>query len=508
MLNEQDLSQIQAMGITKEMVENQIHRFQTGFPYLKLRSAATIGNGILKLTDKQEREAIKLWNDYRKAGGSIAKFVPASGAASRMFKNLYAFVKSSEEVEQNAFIATFFNQIENFPFFDELNSCCKRLYKADIKQLTASGRHRDVLKALLDANGMNYGNLPKGLLLFHKIHGQSIHTPVEEHLEECAQYASTANHEAHIHFTISPEHKTLFEHLFAQKKEHYEEVWGVNYDITTSTQDLSTNTIAVNPDNTPYRDSEGKLFFRPAGHGALLKNLNALDANVVFIKNIDNVVPSKYRSVTIKYKKVLAGRLVKIKRQINEYLTKLEARNYDAKDLSAMLAFLQSELCTYSDNVPATDAETLAKYLKLKFNRPIRVCGVVKNEGEPGGGPYLAYNKDGSYSPQILESAQINAADPAAVEMMKSCTHFNPVALVCDIKDYKGNKFNLADFVDPDTGLISSKSIGGQEVKALELPGLWNGSMSDWNTVFVEVPIDTFNPVKTVNDLLRKQHQG
>ncbi len=508
MLNEQDLSQIQAMGITEEMVENQICRFQIGFPYLKLRSAATIGNGILKLTDKQEHEAIKLWNDYRKAGGSIAKFVPASGAASRMFKNLYAFVKSSEGVEQNEFIATFFSQIENFPFFDELNSCCKGIYKADIKQLMASGRHRDVLKALLDANGMNYGNLPKGLLLFHKIHGQSIHTPVEEHLEECAQYASMANREAHIHFTISPEHKTLFEHLFTQKKEHYEEVWGVNYDITTSTQDLSTNTIAVNPDNIPYRDSEGKLFFRPAGHGALLKNLNALDANVVFIKNIDNVVPSKYRSVTIKYKKVLAGQLVKIKRQINEYLTKLEAQDYDAKDLSAMLAFLQSELCTYSDNVPATDTEALVEYLKLKFNRPIRVCGVVKNEGEPGGGPYLAYNKDGSYSPQILESAQIDAADPAAVDMMKSCTHFNPVDLVCDIKDYKGNKFNLADFVDPDTGLISSKSVGGQEVKALELPGLWNGSMSDWNTVFVEVPIDTFNPVKTVNDLLRKQHQG
>ena len=508
MLNEQDLSQIQAMGITEDMVESQIHRFQTGFPYLKLRSAATIGNGILKLTEKQECEAVRLWNDYRKAGGTIAKFVPASGAASRMFKNLYAFIKSSEDVERNEFIATFFGQIENFPFFEELNSCCKRLYKADIKQLMASAHHRDVLKALLDADGMNYGNMPKGLLLFHKVHGQSIHTPVEEHLEECAQYASMANRKAHIHFTISPEHKVLFEHLFAQKKGHYEEVWGVNYDITTSTQDLSTNTIAVNPDNTPYRDSDGRLFFRPAGHGALLKNLNALDANVVFIKNIDNVVPSKYRSVTIKYKKVLAGLLVKIKRQIDEYLTKLESKNYDAKDLSAMLAFLQTELSTHSGSVSTSDIEALADYLKQKFNRPIRVCGVVKNEGEPGGGPYLAYNKDGSYSPQILESAQIDTTDPTAVSMMKSCTHFNPVDLVCDIKDFKGNKFNLADFVAPDTGLISSKSIDGQEVKALELPGLWNGSMSDWNTVFVEVPIDTFNPVKTVNDLLRKQHQG
>lgn len=508
MISEQDLQQIAAMGISKETLESQLRRFETGFPYLKLRSAATVGDGIVRLSAKQEQDDIELWDKYRASGGSMVKFVPASGAASRMFKNLYAYVNSPSDTEPSGFIKTFFDNLDKFPFFKELSACCTRLYQKTAVQLVADCRWRDVLKALLDADGLNYGNLPKGLLLFHKTHAQSIHTPVEEHLEECAQYATMANGEAHIHFTISPEHQQLFNDLFAKKKEHYEDVWGVKYVITTSTQSTSTNTVAVNPDNTPYRDADGRLFFRPAGHGALLGNLNALDESVVFVKNIDNVVPLQYRNTTVRYKRILAGHLVMLKDKIGEYMTMLDKGNCTDADLHAMLSFLQTDFSVRNDNLNVDDKDAVVKYLKTKFNRPIRVCGVVKNEGEPGGGPYLAYGKDGCCAPQILEAAQIDADDAAAVDMMKNGTHFNPVDLVCYIKDYKGGKFHLTDFVDPDTGLISGKSVDGKEVKALELPGLWNGSMSDWNTVFVEVPIDTFNPVKTVNDLLRKQHQA
>jgi hypothetical protein len=286
-----------------------------------------------------------------------------------------------------------------------------------------------------------------------------------------------------------------------------EKVWGVKYDITLSEQKASTDTIAVNMDNTPYRDGNGNLLFRPAGHGALLENLNERDADVVFIKNVDNVVPLRLRSVSTRYKKVIGGYLVMVQRQLKKYLEMLDKGKTKGADLKAMLRYAQETLSIIDKATEGMDDNALAAWLHDKFNRPIRVCGVVPNEGEPGGGPYLAYNADGSASPQILESAQINPDDPSAIEMMKSGTHFNPVDLVCYIKDYKGIKFDLRKFVDTETGFISVKSKDGVDIKALELPGLWNGSMSDWNTVFVEVPIETFNPVKTVNDLLRKAHQ-
>lgn len=274
-----------------------------------------------------------------------------------------------------------------------------------------------------------------------------------------------------------------------------------------SEQKSSTDTIAVNMDNTPYREPNGELLFRPAGHGALIENLNERDAAVVFIKNIDNVVPSKFRAPTTKYKRVIAGYLVEIQAKVAAMLQKIEAGECTEEELKSMLAYLENELSIHSDKTAEMDNEQLCAYIKAKLNRPIRVCGVVKNEGEPGGGPYLAYNPDGTYSPQILESAQIDLSNPDAVALMNSGTHFNPVDLVCYLKDYKGEKFDLKEFVDPDTGLISMKSKNGVDIKALELPGLWNGSMSDWITVFVEVPIETFNPVKTVNDLLRPEHQ-
>ena len=368
------------------------------------------------------------------------------------------------------------------------------------------GEYVKVATALIDKEGLNYGQLPKALLQFHKT-AEGAHTPLEEHLEEGAQYASDLNKNVNIHFTVSPEHRTEFEKTIAAKVPVMEKEWGVKYNVSMSEQKASTDTIAVNIDNTPYRE-DGKLLFRPAGHGALIENLNDIDADVVFVKNIDNVVPRNLRDVTVKYKKVIGGYLVKLQKQIAAYLKKLQSGEYTIDELREMLAFSREVLSIRHDDTKNLDDSELALYLIKKFNRPIRICGVVKNDGEPGGGPYLAFNEDGSSSPQILEAAQIDSSKPEAVELMKSGTHFNPVDLVCYTKDINGKKFNLKEFVDKNTGLISEKSKSGVTIKALELPGLWNGSMSDWTSVFVEVPIETFNPVKVVNDLLRPQHQG
>ncbi len=507
MLNAKDKVQIKALGMTEDAVMQQLHRFETGFPFLKIKAVGTIGNGIKRLNDKELKKCINSWKDFQKSGGKIQKFVPASGAASRMFKDMFAFVASGNAEPTTDFEKHFFENIDNFAFCAALNKCCKSLYGKDIHALMEAKRHADIAKTMLSKEGLNYGFLPKALLQFHKVAAGGVHTALEEHLEEGAQYATDKNRTVNLHFTVSPEHKPLVEKLLAEKVAHYQKVWGVTYNITLSEQKTSTNTIAVNADNTPYHNADGELLLRPAGHGALIENLNEQDADVVFIKNIDNVVPSKLRHSTTRYKKVIGGYLVQIQQRIEKYLTELAQKDYTHKSLQDMLKFLETTLNTNNAATQELDDEKLATYLTHKFNRPIRVCGMVKNEGEPGGGPYLAYDKDGSCSPQILESAQINADDPATVQLMNSGTHFNPVDLVCYLKDFQGNSFDLKKHIDADTGLISQKSVNGVEIKALELPGLWNGAMSDWNTVFVEVPIDTFNPVKTVNDLLRNSHQ-
>lgn len=504
MWNDQDLKQMDAKGISSETVDQQMQRFAQGFPWLRIHSVATVGKGIISLSPKEEAQCIQSWKQFE---GSVEKFVPASGAASRMFKDLFAFVNSGRTIPETAFEHAFFNGIQHFAFYPTLNKTCIKIHGIGIKQLMESNRHADVAKALLDPNGMNYGALPKALLLFHRAAGGSVHTSLEEHLEEGAQYAADAHRQVNLHFTVSAEHRHLFEQLLARRVPLYEKVWGVTYHITMSEQKSSTDTIAVTSNNKPYRESDGSLLFRPAGHGALVENLNEQDADVLFVKNIDNVVPSSLRYATTRYKKVIAGYLVQMQNHIAHFLQQLDG-DCGHEQLLRILEFVENYLFTVSPKTSEMDDEQLAQYLHSKLNRPIRVCGMVRNEGEPGGGPYLAYNRDGSYSPQVLESAQINPDDATAVELMKSGTHFNPVDLVCYIKDYKGNKFDLRQFVDPDTGLISEKSKGGVTIKALELPGLWNGTMSDWNTIFIEVPIMTFNPVKTVNDLLRPQHQA
>ena len=421
---------------------------------------------------------------------------------SRIYSN---FLGLNYDVPETKFEKTFFEQIEKFAFYNDLNAACEKAFEKNIPALMAEGDYKAVVAALLEAAGLNYGALPKGLLKFHRYEDGS-RTPLEEHLVEGALYAANKNGKVNVHFTVSPEHRRLFENLVADKAAVYAKKYGVDYNVTFSEQKPCTDTIAADMNNQPFRDN-GKLLFRPGGHGALIENLNDLDADIIFIKNIDNVVPDKLKGDTVLYKKLIAGVLVALQQKAFAYLELLDSGRYTHEQVLEILQFLQKKLfCKNPETKNLEDAE-LVLYLKEKLNRPMRVCGMVKNVGEPGGGPFLVYNSDGTISLQILESSQIDMDDPEKKEMFEKGTHFNPVDLVCAVRDYKGHKFDLVNFVDKATGFISYKSKNGKDLKALELPGLWNGAMSDWNTVFVEVSLSTFNPVKTVNDLLREQHQ-
>ena len=505
MLSQEDLKQIALKGMSEEQIETQLEQFKTGFPFLKLEAAAEINRGIMA-PDKDKRATYeKAWTNYKAEGRRVVKFVPASGAASRMFKDMFAFLDADYDVPTTDFEKHYFDNLENFAFYGALDEQCRKNEGKSIKELTAEGNYKAVVANMLEAKGLNYGQLPKGLLLFHK-YENGPRTPMEEHLVEGALYAAS-NGEAHVHFTVSHEHMPLFRKMVEDKADIYAKTYSIKYDITFSEQKPSTDTVAANPDNTPFRTDEGRLLFRPGGHGALIENLNEIDADIIFIKNIDNVVPDRLKGDTVEYKQVIAGVLVTLQQKAFDYLHLLDTGIYTHDQLEEIIRFVQQDLCCRKQDIKNLEDAELVIYLRNKLNRPMRVCGVVKNVGEPGGGPFLTYNQDGTISLQILESSQIDKSNKEYMEMFTKGTHFNPVDLVCAVKDYKGQPFNLPDFVDKSTGFISSKSKNGKELKALELPGLWNGAMSDWNTVFVEVPLSTFNPVKTVNDLLREQHQ-
>ncbi len=507
MLTPEDLKTLEARGITQDELNAQIDRFKTGFPYLRLAGSATIGSGIISLTADEQQSEIHRWQKYICDGGEVCKFVPASGAASRMFKALFSFVDGGEDVPaEGSDVAELIERIHDVAFFGELDDICRETYNKSVDSLIEEHRCKDVIKAIISDKGLNYGNLPKGLLTFHK-YSDSTRTPVEEQLIEGAQTASQQDGTVNLHFTVSTNHRALFEKKLAAVVPDCEQRMGVKFNISMSEQKPSTDTVAVNPDNTLFRDN-GNLVFRPGGHGALIENLNDIDSAVVFIKNIANVVPASRRNATLQYKQVIAGYLIQAHDMIEKYLNAINSGNYDMEKVRDMIAFLHQVLNVRDERMKTLEDAELVLYVKEKLNRPLRVCGMVKNEGEPGGGPYIAYNQDGSTSPQILESNQIDPANEEYKSMVASATHFNPVDLVCYIKDINGEKFNLPEYVDANTGFISSKSLNGKELRALELPGLWNGAMSNWNTIFIEVPIDTFNPVKTVNDLLRPAHQG
>lgn len=505
MITPQDREQIAAKGISENNITEQLTNFQEGFPYLRLDGAASVEKGILVVNPEEQTRYVNAWNKYTRTSASIVKFVPASGAASRMFKDLFEFLSADYDKPSTPFEKKFFNSIEKFAFYYDLNAACCRIEGENIPELIAQGKYKPVVRALLEISGLNYGSLPKGLLKFHT-YEDGIRTPVEEHLVEGALYAYGKDNNVRLHFTVSSEHKELFKALLAEKEPVYADKYGMTFDVGFSEQKPETDTIAVDMQNNPFYDN-GKLVFRPGGHGALIENLNDLDSDVIFIKNIDNVVPDRLKNDTVLYKKVLAGILVTLQKQAFDYLELLESGQYTQEQIMEILHFLQKKLYCKNPETKNLEDSELVIYLIKKLNRPIRVCGMVKNVGEPGGGPFLAYNPDGTISLQILESSQIDMDDPEARKMFEGGTHFNPVDLVCGVKDYKGNKFDLTKYVDKQTGFISVKSKNGKELKALELPGLWNGAMSDWNTVFVEVPLTTFNPVKTVNDLLRDQHQ-
>ena len=507
MFREKDLHLLKTRGITPEAAAEQINRFKTGFPYLRISAAATPGNGIAVLTPAQEEEAIQRWDMFLKDGGEVCKFVPASGAASRMFKALFEYADGdSDALPEGHPVTALLADTSKLPFETELDAALRRIHGKDLKTMLAEGRNRDIIAAIIRPEGMNYGALPKALLKFHKYADKS-RTPLEEHLTEGVQTAANSSNVVNLHFTVSANHRRLFEDKLSEAVPAVEKSSGVKFHISLSEQKPSTDTIAVNPDNTPFLEDDN-LFFRPGGHGALIENLNDIDAAVVFIKNIDNVVPENRREDTIRYKKIIAGTLILIHDEIARYLEILEKGTPDEALLNEMVDFMSDKLSTKDEALAKMSADEKAAWLKAKFNRPIRVAGMVRNEGEPGGGPYIAYNADGSMSPQVLESTQIDMSNDEYRNMMTKATHFNPVDLVCYVKDIHGKPFDLPKYVDPSTGFISSKSSHGRELRAMELPGLWNGAMSDWNTIFVEVPLSTFNPVKTVNDLLRPMHQG
>lgn len=505
MLNSSDLLQIKKKGISPDQIEDQLKSFVNGFPFLEIRSAAEPGNGILLMSNEDIQVYLNQWDNYLKTNAEILKFVPASGAASRMFKDLFEFLDGSENEPVKKAELQFFAEIEKFAFYNELNQVCIANGGKSITQLIANKEYKPIIENLLSKKGLNYGSLPKGLLLFHSYSDEK-RTPFQEHLVEGALYASNSDGKANIHYTVSNEHRQLFEKHCQEILTKYEHKLNKKFAISFSEQKPSTDTLAADENNMPFREN-GEMIFRPGGHGALIENLNDLNADIIFIKNIDNVVPDSLKNATIIYKKVLAGLLVKLQNQSYNYLKELESTQISDSKLNEITTFCTRELNNQHSDIDSLNKDDLVKYLISKLNRPMRICGMVKNTGEPGGGPFLTLNQDGTVSPQILESSQIDLNNPIEKEKMMQSTHFNPVDLVCAVKNFKGEKFDLLKFVDKKTGFISLKSKSGKELKALELPGLWNGAMSDWNTIFVEVPIETFNPVKTVNDLLRTEHQ-
>lgn len=468
-------------------VNRQIEYFKTGFPFLNIDRPAVTGDGILEIDDNAA-ETLATEYDQRLRGLSAVKFVPASGAATRMFKELFEYADSGK---QSGNVTEVLENIDRFAFADKL------------REITGpESSPKRTIEAII-RDGLHYGSLPKALILFHK-YSDGARTAAEEHLCEGAMYAADGSGTVNIHFTVSPEHRQGFEALINKAVPRYEALYGVKYRIGYSTQSPSTDTIAVNPDNTPFREQDGSLLFRPAGHGALLENLSGIDADIVFIKTVDNVAPDRLKGDTVKYKKALGGLLLSLQLKSFGFLHLLDGNKATEADIEHITVFITDELC---QRLPAgfgkMTADDKAATLRNILDRPVRVCGMVRNEGEPGGGPFWVTDDNGGQSLQIAESSQIS---PDQKHLMNEATHFNPVDIVCGVKDYRGRKFDLSRFTDPGTGFISLKSKDGRELKAQELPGLWNGAMARWNTVFVQVPISTFSPVKIVNDLLRPQH--
>jgi hypothetical protein len=491
MLTENDKIQLNQKGISQAEIHQQIDFFRKGFPWMNLGKAATPTDGVLQLS-LEDVEKYQHIFDQKKSELSILKMVPASGAATRMFKSLFEHLTEDKENKESK---VFFDRISEFAFAPELK-----------KLLPEWSTEKEILETLLLSYGLDYGSLPKGLLAFH-YYPEGPRTPLEEHLVEAAAYASDGK-TARLHLTVSPEHRKRFEELVLRVVPAMEAQFGIHYDITFSEQKPSTDTVAVDLNNELFREADGSMLFRPAGHGALLENLNDLAADIIFIKNIDNVVPDQLKKPTIVYKKVLGGLLLEIVDHVKQLYAKLDKVHTDAT-IDEVKTFASNYLgLQLAENFDAKSLSEKEDFLKNILNRPTRICGVVKNTGEPGGGPFWCKDANGNSTLQLVESAQVDASDAAQMAIFTESTHFNPVDLVCSTKDVHGKEFDLLSYRDMSTGFITEKTKDGRKLKAQELPGLWNGAMAFWNTIFVEVPLETFNPVKSVNDLLRDAHQN
>jgi hypothetical protein len=516
-LSDEDLKQIEARGMSREQVISQLETLSTGFSYARLIRPCTVGDGI-EVLKKADLARLKETFSAAALAGRVMKFVPASGAATRMFKSLIAFHERHNQMDENEIMAAgekeepdhasyveFIKGIKKFAFYEDLKSAMSR-DGLDTEDLISAREYGPILEYVLSSKGLDLAHLPKGLIKFHR-YPETSRTAFEEQLVEATGYTIDKNGLARVHFTVSPEHEAPLKTHVRRIIDHYEKS-GVKFEVTFSAQKPSTDTIAAQLGNSPFRGRDGRLVFRPGGHGALLENLNALRGDLVFIKNIDNVVPDRLKPETIIYKRALGGYLIERQKEIFECLERSSSKDLEDGYIEEMFAFIRDRLCiTPPEGVEQGSREEKIDYLVSRLNRPLRVCGMVKNEGEPGGGPFWVEHADKSTSVQIVESSQVDMESAEQKGVWDSSTHFNPVDLFCGVRDYMGRPFDLTKFVDPGTGLTSVKSKEGKELKALELPGLWNGSMAYWNTVFVQVPIITFNPVKTVLDLLRKEHQ-
>jgi hypothetical protein len=504
--SKEDMHQITTRGQTPETVLSQIETFQRGISYTTLHRPCTMDDGITVL-QPSAIEALGTLYAQAVSASRVMKFVPASGAATRMFQALISYCECQEAArsKNEKDVLHFINNLQRFAFYNDLQAAIQR-HRGEVAAYLAHGQHAELLSYLLTSRGLNYANLPKILLKFHR-YDDHYRTPLEEHLVEAAAYALDRHQIARLHVTVTPAHaEAVRAHIEASQRRYERD--GLRYEIDLSVQSPATDTIAVDLDNNPFRNEHGHLLFRPGGHGALLANLQALAADIVFIKNIDNVVPDHLKYVTYRYKCALGGYLVHLQQQIFAYLEHLAAGRVDAGLLEEIRTFAQRELAiVVPPGLQHAPRHEHIRFLYDRLNRPLRVCGMVRNEGEPGGGPFWVEHPDGSLSRQIVEASQVDTALPEQRALLAASTHFNPVDLVCGVRDYRGQPFDLQRFADPDTGFISHKTYAGRPLKALELPGLWNGAMAYWNTVFVEVPLSTFSPVKTVLDLLRPEHQ-
>ena len=515
MFSEKDIQHIHNQGITINQVNKQIERLKNGMLYANIIAAATLGKGIESYNKKDIKKFIELY-ETKQNQLSIVKFVPASGAATRMFKYLFEFLEefkplkeditSYTERKNNTAIDLFINNLQKFPFYDKVLNQIKTL-NPEFDTLPDNVKHVAFIKTMLNKNNLNLSALPKGLLPFHRYHDKVV-TAFYEHLFEASLYSSS-NQEAHIHFTVSKKHHNHFIDELNKIKDSLQLKTNTTFKVSFSYQKKATATIALTTKGSILRKKNGSIVFRPAGHGALLENLNKLNYDLIFIKNIDNIEVSHKSENTAIYKKLLAGILLDAQQTSFSFLHKLDKGNLTDSDFKAMILFLKERLnLSVSDKFESLISSEKIRYLKKKLNKPMRVCGMVRNEGEPGGGPFWVKDDNNQVSLQIVEFAQINFSKKNQQSLVYKATHFNPTDLVCAVKNYKGEKFDLTKYVDHNAAFITLKTSKGVTVKALELPGLWNGSMAHWNSIFVEVPSLTFNPVKTVNDLLKPAHQA